>query len=108
MNLDDVALPDAEPVDAEALDFDVENIRQPPDLVTATVDAEFEKQFQALNETSKELIISSLNDLMRFFREKMGQILEPLRHPLPVAEGTEQVPVEVDLVESQPQESGIE
>ena len=95
----DIALPDAVSVEAEASDFDVENIRQLPTLVSATIDAGFEKQFQALNETSRGLIVNSLSELMQFFREKVVQVLEPLRHP---AESEARVPVEVDLVE-QPQ-----
>ena len=95
----DMALPDVVSVDAEAPDFNVENIRQLPTLVAATIDAGFEKQFQALNETNRELIVNSLSELMQFFREKVVQVLEPLRHP---AESEARVPVEVDLVE-QPQ-----
>ena len=94
----DIALPDVVSVEAEASDFDVENIRQLPTLVSATIDAGFEKQFQALNETSKRLIVSSLSELMQFFREKVVQVLEPLRHPTSLTEGQAQVPVEVDLV----------
>ena len=97
-----VALPNTASVEAEAPDFDVENIRQLPTLVSATIDAGFEKQFQALNENNKELIVNSLSELMRFFREKVVQVLEPLRHPTPLTVGEAQVPVEVDLA-AQPQ-----
>ena len=95
----DMALPDVVSVETEASDFDVENIRQLPTLVSTTIDAGFEKQFQALNETSRELIVSSLSELMQFFRKKVIQVLEPLRHPV---ESETRVPVKVDLVE-QPQ-----
>ena len=95
----DMVLPDVVSVETEVSDFDVENIRQLPTLVAATIDAGFDKQFQALNETNRELIVSSLSELMQFFREKVVQVLEPLRHP---AESEARVPVEVDLVE-QPQ-----
>ena len=96
----DIALPDVVSVEAEVSDFDVENIRQLPTLVSATIDAGFEKQFQALNKNSRELIVNSLSELMQFFREKVVQVLEPLRHPDPLTEG--EVPVEVDLM-AQPQ-----
>ena len=91
----DMALPDVVSVETEASDFDIENIRQLPTLVAATIDAGFEKQFQALNKTSRELIVNSLGELMQFFREKVVQVLEPLRHPSTISEA--QVPVEVDL-----------
>ena len=90
-----MALPDVVSVETEASDFDIENIRQLPTLVAATIDAGFEKQFQALNKTSRELIVNSLGELMQFFREKVVQVLEPLRHPSTISEA--QVPVEVDL-----------
>ena len=93
----DMALPDVVSVETEASDFDVGNIRQLSTLVSATIDAGFEKQFQALNATSKELIVNSLSELMRFFREKVVQVLEPLRHPTSLT-GEAQVPVKVDLV----------
>ena len=93
----DIALPDAVSVEAEASDFDVENIRQLPTLISATIDAGFEKQFQALNETSRGLIVNSLSELMQFFREKVVQVLEPLRHPSSLTGNQVQVPVEVDL-----------
>ena len=98
----DMALPDVVSVEAEAPDFDIENIRQLPTLVSATIDAGFEKQFQALNETSRGLIVNSLSELMQFFREKVVRVLEPLRHSASLTEGEAQIPVEVDLV-AQPQ-----
>ena len=94
----DMTLPDVVSVETEASEFDVENIRQLPTLVSATIDAGFEKQFQAINATSKGLIVSSLSELMQFFREKVVQVLEPLRNPTPLSEAGDQVPVEVDLV----------
>ena len=93
----DRALPDVVSVEAETPEFDVENIREFSTLVSATIDAGFEKQFQALNETNRELIVSSLSELMQFFREKVVQVLEPLRHPASLEEGAARVPVEVDL-----------
>ena len=93
----DIALPDIVSVQTEAPDFDVENIRQLPTLVSAVIDAGFEKQFQALNKTNREFIISSLSELMQFFREKVVQVLEPLRHPPSLTESGVQIPVEVDL-----------
>jgi len=95
----DMALPSVVSVETEALDFDVENIRQLPTLVSTTIDAGFAKQFQALNEVNRGLIVNSLSELMQFFREKVVQVLEPLRYP---AEREAQVPVEVDLT-AQPQ-----
>ena len=76
-------------VEAENPDINIENIRQLPELASATVDAELQKQFQVLNESSKALIINSLNDLMRFFQERVSQVLEPLKHP--VALGTSEI-----------------
>jgi len=102
VNLDDVVLPDAASVETEVEDFDVENIRQLPTLVSATIDAGFEKQFQVLNKNSRELIINSLSELMQFFREKVVQVLEPLRHPASLEGGGAQVPVEVDLTAHRP------
>ena len=98
----DMVLPDVVSAETGALDFDVENIRELPTLVSATVDAGFEKQFQALNETSRALIVSSLSELMQFFREKVIQVLDPLRHPTSLTEDVAQVPVKVDLT-AQPQ-----
>ena len=92
--------PDAVSVEAEISGVNVENIRQLPELASATVDAELQKQFQVLNESSKALIINSLRDLMRFFHEKISQVLEPLKHPVSLATGGEtQVPDEVGPVE---------
>ena len=99
-NLDNSVAPGAVSVEAEILDVNVENIRQFPELASATVNAELQKQFQVLNESSKELIINSLHDLMRFFHEKISQVLEPLKHPVSLATGGEtQVPDEVGPVE---------
>ena len=84
-------------VEAENPDINIENIRQFPELASAAVDAEFQKQFQTLNESSKALIVSSLNDLMQFFQEKISKVLEPLKHPISLATG------EMDLVETKPQ-----
>ena len=98
-NLDNSVAPGAVSVEAEIPDVNVENIRQLPELASATVNAELQKQFQVLNESSKELIINSLHDLMRFFHEKVSQVLEPLKHPVSLATGGEaQVPDEVDPV----------
>ena len=98
----DMVSPNVVAVEAEASDFDIENIRQLPTLVSATIDAGFEKQFQALNENSRALIVNSLSELMQFFREKVVQVLDPLKHSNSLTVGEAQVPVEVDLV-AQPQ-----
>ena len=99
-NLDHSVAPGVVSVEAETPDVNVENIRQLPELASATVNAELQKQFQVLNESSKELIINSLHDLMRFFHEKISQVLEPLKHPVSLATGGEtQVPDEVGPVE---------
>jgi hypothetical protein len=74
-------------VKAENPDINIENIRQLPELASASVDAELQKQFQTLNESSKALIVSSLNDLKQFFREKVSQVLEPLKHPISLGVG---------------------
>ena len=74
-------------VETEAPDFNIENIQKLPELVTSTVEAELQKQFQVLNASSKELIVNSMNDLMRFFQEKVSQVLEPLKHPVSLDAG---------------------
>ena len=74
-------------VEAENSDINIKNIRQLPELASVTVGAELQKQFQVLNESSRALIINSLNDLMRFFQEKVSQVLEPLKHPVSLAAG---------------------
>jgi len=74
-------------VEAEAPDINIENIQKISELVSSTVDAELQKQFQVLNTSSKELIINSMNDLMRFFQEKVSQVLEPLKHPVSLDAG---------------------
>ena len=74
-------------VKAEAPDFNIENIQKIPELVSSTVDVELQKQFQVLNASSKELIVNSMNDLMRFFQEKVSQVLEPLKHPVSLDAG---------------------
>ena len=74
-------------VEAEAPDLNIENIQKLPELVTSTVEAELQKQFQVLNASSKELIVNSMNDLMRFFQEKVSQVLEPLKHPVSLDAG---------------------
>jgi len=66
-------------------------------LASAAVNAELQKQFQTLNESSKSLIVSSLNDLMRFFHEKVSKVLEPLKHPISLGVGA------MDLVDTKPQ-----
>jgi len=83
-------------VEAENPDINIENIREFPELASAAVNAELQKQFQALNESSKALIISSLNDLMRFFQEQVSQILEPLKHPISLGVSA------MDLVDTKP------
>jgi len=81
VNLDNRVSTGTTSVEAEAPDFNIENIQKLPELVSSTVEAELQKQFQVLNASSKELIVSSMNDLMRFFQEKVSQVLEPLKHP---------------------------
>ena len=87
VSLDSRVLTGATSVEAEALDLNIENIQKLPELVSSTVDAELQKQFQVLNASSKELIVNSMNDLMRFFQEKVSQVLEPLRHPVSLDAG---------------------
>ena len=81
VNLDNRVSTGTTSVETEAPDFNIENIQKLPELVSSTVEAELQKQFQVLNASSKELIVSSMNDLMRFFQEKVSQVLEPLKHP---------------------------
>ena len=74
-------------VESESLDLNIQNIEKLPELVSSAIDAELQKQFQVLNASSKELIVNSMNDLMRFFQEKVSQILEPLKHPVSLDAG---------------------
>jgi len=83
-------------VEVENPGINIENIRQFPELASAAVDAELQKQFQTLNESSRALIVSSLNDLKQFFREKISQVLEPLKHPISLGVGV------MDLVDTKP------
>jgi len=96
VNPDNLVLSESTTVEAENPDINIENIREFPELASAAVDAELQKQFQTLNESSKALIVSSLNDLMRFFREKVSQVLEPLKHPISLGVGA------MDLVDTKP------
>jgi hypothetical protein len=82
VNLDNRVSAGTTSVEAEAPDLNIENIQKLPELVSSTVEAELQKQFQVLNASSKELIVNSMNDLMRFFQEKVSQVLEPLKHPV--------------------------
>ena len=87
VNLDNPARSESVAVEAKNPDINIENIRQLPELASAAVDAELQKQFQVLNESSRALIVSSLNDLMQFFQEKVSQVLEPLKHPISLGVG---------------------
>jgi hypothetical protein len=87
VSLDNRVLEGTTSVEAEAPDLNIENIQKLPELVTSTVEAELQKQFQVLNASSKELIVNSMNDLMRFFQEKVSQVLEPLKHPVSLDAG---------------------
>ena len=93
----DISLPSIVSVETDGTEFDVENIRELPALVSATIDAGFEKQFQALNKTNRELIVNSMSELMQFFREKVVQVLEPLRNASSLNGSGSQIPVETDL-----------
>jgi len=87
VNPDNPAQSESIVVEAQNPDINIENIRQLPELASAAVNAELQKQFQTLNESSKALIVSSLNDLKQFFREKISQVLEPLKHPISLGVG---------------------
>jgi len=87
VNLDNPAQSESVAVEAKNPDINIENIRQLPELASAAVDAELQKQFQVLNESSRALIVNSLNDLMRFFQEKVSEVLEPLKHPISLRVG---------------------
>jgi len=87
VNLDNPARSESVAVEAKNPDINIENIRQLPELASAAVDAELQKQFQVLNESSRALIVNSLNDLMQFFQEKVSEVLEPLKHPISLATG---------------------
>jgi len=96
VNPDNLVQSESITVEAENPDINIENIRQLPELASTAVDAELRKQFQTLNESSKALIVSSLNDLMRFFHEKVSEVLEPLKHPISLRVGA------MDLVDTKP------
>ena len=53
-------------------------IRNLPELVFAAVEAELEAQAAQL--PKEEIILRSLNDLMRLLQEQLGQFLSPLKH----------------------------
>ena len=96
VNLDNPARSESVAVEAKNPDINIENIRQLPELASAAVDAELQKQFQVLNESSRALIVNSLNDLMQFFQEKVSKVLEPLKY---LSLATD----EMDLAEAKPQ-----
>jgi len=96
VNPDNLVQSESTTVEAENPDINIENIRQLPELASAAVDAALQKQFQTLNESSKALIVSSLNDLMRFFHEKVSKVLEPLKHPISLGVGA------MDLADTKP------
>ena len=96
VNLDNPVRSESVAVEAKNRDINIENIRQLPELASAAVDAELQKQFQVLNESSRALIVNSLNDLMRFFQEKVSKVLEPLKY---LSLATD----EMDLAEAKPQ-----
>jgi len=96
VNPDNLVQSESITVEAENPDINIENIRQFPELASAAVNAELQKQFQTLNESSKALIVNSLNDLKRFFHEKVSQILEPLKHPISLGVSA------MDLVDTKP------
>jgi hypothetical protein len=97
VSLDNRVLAGTTSEEAEAPGLNIENIQKVSELVSSTVDAELQKQFQVLNTSSKELIINSMNDLMRFFQDKVSQVLEPLKYPVSLDTG------EVDLVDAKTQ-----
>jgi len=97
VNLDNPVRSESVAVEAKNPEINIENIRQLPELASAAVDAELQKQFQVLNESSRALIVNSLNDLMQFFQEKVSEVLEPLKHPISLATG------EMDLAKAKPQ-----
>ena len=97
VNLDNPAQSESVAVEAKNPDINIENIRQLPELASAAVDAELQKQFQVLNESSRALIVNSLNDLLQFFQEKVSKVLEPLKYPISLATG------EMGLAEAKPQ-----
>jgi hypothetical protein len=94
---DNIVKPESIEVVSEKPNINVENIRHVPKLAILAVETELQKQFHTLNESSKALIISSLNELMRFFHENVSKVLEPLKHPISLGTG------EVDLLDTKPQ-----
>ena len=84
--------PQPEPINTDA-------IRNLPELVFASIEAELEAQAEQL--PKGDTILRSLNDLMRFLREQLGQFLNPLQHsaeltlkPLPQGIGIDSPPQE--------------
>ena len=96
LNPDNLVQSESTTVEAENPEINIENIREFPELASAAVNAELQKQFQTLNESSKALIVSSLNDLKQFFHEKVSQVLEPLKHPISLGVGA------MDLADTKP------
>ncbi|GJL79341.1 MAG: hypothetical protein NPINA01_23300 [Nitrospinaceae bacterium] len=90
-NIEGTGLP-LEPINTDA-------IRDLPALVSASVEAELEAQAARL--PKGETILRSLNDLVRFLQEQLGQFLDPLEHstepvlkPLPQGIGIDSSPQE--------------
>ena len=96
LNPDNLVQSESTTVEVENPEINIENIREFPELASAAVNAELQKQFQTLNESSKALIVSSLNDLKQFFHEKVSQVLEPLKHPISLGVGA------MDLADTKP------
>lgn len=82
------------PQDPSLEPIDTDRIRNLSDLIFSAVEAEFESQAAQLPES--EAILRSLNDLILFLQEQLGQFLTPLEDNSP------------SVPQSLPQETGTE
>lgn len=97
------ALPD------QTTELETGGIRDFPALVQATIDAVFETEAKQVPDS--ELILKSLNDLLNFIRDRLGEFFNPLA-ALPVESApTESAPVSegaADVEPSTPQPTSVE
>jgi len=75
--VDTVNLANADPPSGED-PFSAANIRNPSELIFASLESEFESQAAKLPKAAS--ILRSLSDLMLFLREQLGPFLNPLEH----------------------------
>lgn len=100
-------IPGIAPTGTQASDLDTGGIRDFPALVQATIDAVFESEAKQAPE--KDPILRSLNDLLNFIRDRLGEFFNPPTGldalPVESADGTAQpdAPTPVEGNEPPPQ-----